>query len=71
MSSNKDKRDEGIVPAGNRGLTKYSSELIQRGLNLAKELDQSEAGIEIHRQTTEIYQTSNLEMCTHPYGVFR
>lgn len=54
MSSNKDKRNQGIVPAGNRGLTKYSSVLIQRGLDLAKELDQFQVAIEIHRQKTEI-----------------
>ncbi|MBD2129759.1 WD40 repeat domain-containing protein [Microcoleus sp. ZQ-A2] len=54
MSSDNEPRNKGIVPAGNRGLTRYSSRLIQRGLDLAKELDKSEAGLEISRQTSEI-----------------
>lgn len=66
MSSDKEQRNEGIVLAGNRGLTKYSSDLIQRGLDFAKELDLSKAAIEVSRQTTEITKPQTLIWrCVH------
>lgn len=54
MSSDKEPRNKGIVPAGNRELTRYSSRLIQRGLDLAKELNKSEAALKVSSQTTDI-----------------
>jgi WD40 repeat protein len=54
MSSDKEARNKGIVPAGNRELTRYSSRLIQRGLDLAKELNKSEAALKVSSQTTDI-----------------
>src|SRR4028119_171473 len=60
MSSDKEQKNESIVSSGNRGLTRYSSGLIQRGLNLAKELDKSEAALEVSSQTTEITKPRKL-----------
>lgn len=54
MSSDKELKNKDIVPVGERGLIRYSSRLIQRGLDLAKELNKSEAGLEVSSQTTEI-----------------
>lgn len=60
MSSDKEQKNEGIVPSGNRRLTRYSSGLIQRGLDLAKELDKVEADLEVSRQTTESAKAQKL-----------
>ncbi|MBD2018428.1 WD40 repeat domain-containing protein [Microcoleus sp. FACHB-53] len=54
MSSDKEEKKKSIVPVGEPRLIRYSSRLIQRGLDLAKELDKSEAGLEVSRQTSEI-----------------
>lgn len=54
MNSDKEQRNEGIVPSGNQGLTRYSSDLVERGLNLAKKLNKSEAALKVSSQTTEI-----------------
>jgi WD40 repeat protein len=65
MDSDKEQRSKGIVPAGNRGLTRYTS-LIDRGLDLAKELDKSEAGLEVSRQPTEIIKPQSVTWkCVH------
>ena len=54
MSSKKDQKNESIIPSSNRGLARYSSELIGRGLDLAKELEQSRATVKADRQVIGI-----------------
>jgi hypothetical protein len=54
MSSDKELKNESIVPSKTKGLTKYSSGLIRRGLDLAKKLDRSDVAVEAETQRTEI-----------------
>lgn len=54
MNNDKEQRNKGIVPSGNQGLTRYSSDLVERGLNLAKKLNKSEAALKVSSQATEI-----------------
>ena len=54
MSRDKEQRNEGIVPARDGELRKYSADLIQRGLDLTQELRQSDTAVDVDQQSTEI-----------------
>jgi WD40 repeat protein len=54
MDSDKEQRRKVLFQQVIEGLTRYSSDLIQRGLDLAKELNKSEAALKVSSQTTDI-----------------
>lgn len=54
MGSDKDQNNKNIIPSRDRGLARYSSKLIVRGLDLAKALEQSEAVVKADRKAIGI-----------------
>lgn len=54
MSSDKNQNNESIIPSENRGLARYSSKLIGRGLDLAKALEQSKVAVKADRQGNQV-----------------
>lgn len=54
MSSDKQEKNQLIVPVANPRLARYSSDLIKRGLDLAKKLDRSKPAVAIQTQTIPV-----------------
>lgn len=53
MSSKKERKNKGTVPSNNHKETRYSSNWIRRGLNLAKALEQSKTAGEAEKVSIE------------------
>jgi WD40 repeat protein len=70
MSSDKEQNNQLIVPSGNPRLARYSSDLIKRGLDLAKKLDRAKAALEVQRQRIPVKPDNpNLQKwkCVHTF----
>jgi len=50
MPEEKDKKNKSIIPSGQQGITKYSSDLIRRGLDSIAKIEQKDRGIIPYRR---------------------
>jgi WD40 repeat protein len=69
MSSDKQENNQLIVPAGNPRLARYSSDLVKRGLDLAKKLDRSKeaARQRISVKPDEVNLETQTWKCLHTF----